>query len=71
MYDGEILPNDRNTIINPLTNNYLELDVYLPEKSKAIEFNGTYWHSLPNNDRIKKEQCRYNNIDLLVIEEEN
>jgi len=71
IYNGEIIKNDRNTIINPSTNYYLELDVYLPEISKAIEFNGAYWHSLPNNDKIKRDQCRINSIDLLIINEEN
>jgi len=71
IYDEEIIKNDRSTIINPSTGRYLELDVYLPEINKAIEFNGSYWYSLPNNDKIKKEQCKRNNINLLVIDEEN
>lgn len=74
IYDGKIKPNDRDTIINPLTGYSLELDVHILSKQKAIEFNGTYWHSFPERklcDKIKKEQCEKNNIDLLVIEEEN
>jgi len=72
IYNGTVINNDRNTIINPQTGWNLELDVYLPELNKAIEFNGTYWHSLPiNNDYIKQEQCRNNNIQLLIIQEEN
>jgi len=72
IYDGVIISNDRNTIINPQTGWNLELDVYLPELNKAIEFNGSYWHSLPtNNDKVKSEQCRNNNIKLLVVNEEN
>jgi len=72
IYNGSIINNDRNTIINPLTGHNLELDVYLPEINKAIEFNGSYWHSLPNcNDKVKSEQCRNNNIQLLIIHEEN
>lgn len=39
IYDGEIIENTRN-IIPPK-----ELDIYLPEKKFAIEFDGTYWHS--------------------------
>ena len=68
------MQNDRNTIINPSTGHNLELDIYLPEVNKAIEFNGIYWHSLhraKNYDKIKKDQCRRNNIDLLIVEEEN
>jgi len=72
IYDGTVINNDRNTIINPQTGWNLELDVYLPELNKAIEFNGSYWHSLPtNNDYTKQEQCRNNNIELLTIQEEN
>jgi len=39
VYNGEINHNTRK-IINPL-----ELDIYFPEKSFAIEFNGSHWHS--------------------------
>ena len=39
IYDGEIIENDR-TIIKPL-----ELDIVIPEKKIAFEFNGTFWHS--------------------------
>jgi len=42
IYDGEIINNDRNIIINSLTGYNLELDVYLPEINKAVEFNGSY-----------------------------
>jgi hypothetical protein len=26
------------------TNNYFEIDIFIPELNKGIEFNGTYWH---------------------------
>ena len=42
IYDGTIIENDRN-IISPQ-----ELDIYLPEKHLAIEFDGLYWHSEEN-----------------------
>ena len=38
IYSGEIKTSDRS-LINPY-----ELDIYLPEKKIAIEFNGLYWH---------------------------
>ena len=72
IYNGKIKPNDRNTIVNPSTGRNLELDVYLPEINKAIEFNGTYWHSkieAKYRDKIKKEQCKNLNIDLLIIKD--
>ena len=39
IYSGKIIRNSRS-IIKPQ-----ELDIYLPEKKLAFEFNGTYWHS--------------------------
>jgi len=41
-----IIRNDRTQIFNPLTNKNLELDIWIPDLNKAIEYNGTYWHSL-------------------------
>jgi hypothetical protein len=41
-YTGIIIPNDKTVIINPKSGRYLELDIWLPELKKAIEFNGTY-----------------------------
>jgi len=70
----DVKENDRTQILNPLTNHYLELDVWLPEQMKAIEYNGTYWHSsdyAKYKDRIKKEQCKQIGIDLLVVEEQD
>jgi len=68
-----IIRNDRTQIFNPLTGYNLELDVWVPDKKKAIEYNGTYWHSRDiqkNRDRIKEEQCKQKGIDLLVINED-
>lgn len=70
----DVIENDRTKIINPLTNRFLELDILIPELNKAIEFNGLYWHSFDERkqiDEIKKEQCKENNIELLVIEEQD
>ena len=39
IYDGPVVENDRK-VIHPK-----ELDIYLPEKNLAFEFNGDYWHS--------------------------
>ena len=38
-YQGELIENSKS-IINPY-----ELDIYIPEKNLAIEFNGLLWHS--------------------------
>jgi hypothetical protein len=68
----DVVPNDRTQIVNPLTNCNLELDIWIPSLRRAIEFNGEYWHSSSYSkwkDQQKKQQCKTNNIDLLVIEE--
>ena len=72
----KILENDRTQIINPKTGWNIELDIYLPNLNKAIEFNGIYFHGddFPDTqykDKIKKLQCKEKGINLLVIEERN
>lgn len=74
IYKGIIIENDRTLIKNPTTNRMLELDIWLPDIRKAIEFNGIYWHSLDNvieRDVIKLDYCKTNNIQLLIINEHN
>lgn len=65
IYDGEIIENDRQ-LLKPK-----EVDIYLPEKKLAIEFNGVYWHS---GDKVasdyhfnKQNDLRENGIMLLTI----
>ena len=60
-----IIRNDRKVLQG------MELDIYLPDKRIAIEFNGTYWHSTVNKD-IKYHQnktllCFKSNIHLIHI----
>jgi len=72
LYDKNVLINDRTQIINPLTGKNLEHDIFVPELKIAIEYNGTYWHSLENavrNDKIKREQCKEKSINLLIVKE--
>ena len=58
----------RNTreIISPL-----ELDLYIPDKSLAIEFNGDYWHSELYKDKDyhynKFKLCKERGINLISI----
>jgi len=69
----DIIRNDRTQIINPLTGKNLELDIWIPDLNKAIEYNGTYWHSLSKKkqiDKIKAYQCDQKGIDLLIVNEE-
>ena len=67
--DYTILTNNRN-IINPK-----ELDIYIPELKKAIEFNGEYWHYskkhfIPGEHGLKSNLCRKKGIKLLHIRED-
>lgn len=67
IYSGIIIENDRQ-IIKPL-----ELDIYIPEKNLAIEFNGTFWHSslyTPKNYHFNKSiACQNKGIRLIHIYE--
>ena len=65
VYSGEIVENSRS-IIGPK-----ELDIYIPEKRFAIEYNGLYWHS---GDKIDKKAhlnktlaCKEKDIRLFHI----
>lgn len=65
IYSGEVIENTRK-IIAPK-----ELDIYIPEKKLAIEFNGLYWHSSaqkPKDYHIQKTlACREKGIRLIHI----
>ena len=68
--NAEIIQNDR-TILNGK-----ELDIYIPEKKIAIEFNGIYWHSelsggKSKNYHIEKtKECNKKDIRLIHIFED-
>lgn len=52
-----------------------ELDIYIPELNKAIEFNGTYWHYsekhfIPGKHGLKSKLCRRKGIKLLHVRED-
>lgn len=62
--------NDRTVLINNTTNRPLELDLWFPDRMKAIEFNGEYWHNRNETvklDLIKQRLCDKLNIDLLIV----
>lgn len=53
-----------------------ELDIYIPSKNIAIEFNGVYWHSTkvrsdPNYHKNKTDACRNLGIQLIHIWEDD
>jgi len=69
-----VICNDRTQIYNHTTKRPLELDVWMPDLNKAIEYNGTYWHSLDKQqikDAMKQQQCDLIGIKLLTIDEES
>ena len=69
IYNGEITENNR-TILNGK-----ELDIYIPDRNLAIEFDGLYWHCEKNiSDKDyhlnKTVNCRLQNIRLIHIFED-
>ena len=66
----EIIENDRK-IIYPK-----ELDIYIPSKKLAIEFDGLYWHDeihthTKNQQLIKTNLCNEKGIDLIHVFEDD
>jgi hypothetical protein len=73
IYDGKIIANDRTMIINPVTNNYLELDIWMPEINKAIEYGSSFYHKKEDvvfRDSVKHDWCKENNVNLLIIDDQ-
>lgn len=68
IYNGEIIENAHN-VISPY-----ELDIYIPEKKVAIEFDGLYWHSEDKKDMSyhndKTQKCLDNGIRLIHVFED-
>lgn len=69
IHEGEILNNVRNVIAPQ------ELDIYVPDKKIAIEYNGLTWHSEEyNKDKgyhlSKLERCNEKGIKLISIFED-
>ena len=70
-YDGPI-EKDNRTVLKNLNQS---LDIYLPEKNIAFEFDGLYWHNEYNKPDKKyhlnkTEECLKNNIQLIHIFED-
>lgn len=66
-----IIRNDRQVM-----NNHQELDIFIPEKNFAIEYNGLYWHTEEkgkgkNYHAGKVSACRDNGISLFMIWEDD
>lgn len=70
IYSGRIIENNQTVL-----ENRLELDIYIPDKKIAIEFDGLYWHSEENgkdaNYHLNKTvECEKNGIRLIHIFED-
>ena len=67
----EVLSKCRD-IIKSEKDNSAELDIYIPSKKVAIEFNGLYWHSLYDKKYHlhKTEECEKLGIRLIHIWED-
>jgi hypothetical protein len=68
-YKGDILHNTKSIIDNK------ELDIYIPDLKLAIEFNGLYWHSNAEKNKMyhydKFIDCKNKNIYLIHIYEDD
>ena len=68
--DCDVMENDRKAIYPK------ELDVYIPSKNIAIEFDGLYWHDEirthdKNQQLIKTNLCEEKGIDLIHVFEDD
>lgn len=79
---GKPFPNTRpKWLINPKTNEPLELDCYNPDLRIALEYNGIQHYEYPNpfhtsqaqfedqqfRDKIKRELCHQYKVDLIIV----
>ena len=62
VYSGEIRHRDRS-LIKPK-----ELDIYIPDRNLAIEYNGVYWHSSGSIEEDQFFETRHYNKTLLCGE---
>ncbi len=61
---NDVIYNDRKVLGG------LELDIYYPELSIGIEYQGNYWHSLPEaikRDKRKRKLCEEKGINLIEV----
>lgn len=50
----------------------LELDIFIPSLNVALEYDGDYWHSLPDmieRDKLKDKMCKDKNLTLIRVRE--
>jgi len=68
----EVELHNRSILYNTVSGRYLELDLFIVDLCKAIEFNGEYWHNNDETvyrDELKIQLSLHKNLDLLIIKE--
>jgi len=67
--DESLVKSNDRSIIPPY-----ELDIYIPSKNIAVEFNGLYWHTEKYKDRYyhfdKWKMCKEKGIQLITVWED-
>lgn len=72
----EFVENNRDIIMNPNTNRFLEIDILVKYNDKiicGIEYNGNFWHNKENPEReeLKSQLCEEKGFPLFHIWEDN
>ena len=72
-YLKQVFPNTINSYKDIFANR-MELDVFIPTKNVAIEYDGVYWHG--NDSSLRKEAekyeiCKKNSIRLIRVREDD
>lgn len=70
-YIKKIYPDALNRY-KGIFNNRMEIDIFIPSRRIAIEYDGVYWHNKEKNEREKRKYqiCQKNNIRLIRIRED-
>jgi len=62
----ESIGSSRNLIYKPDSDNFAEVDIYIPSFNIAIEYDGVYWHKDLDN-YYKFDKCREKGVRLIQI----
>ena len=63
--DENVVAHDRSLL------NGREIDIFVPSKNVAIEYNGLYWHAKDKNYHVRKtEECNAKGVSLIQIFED-
>ena len=68
-YLSKIFPTTKNRYQFKLENKSVELDIYIPEISLALEYDGSYWHKNKKASDLKKSELIRDKLSLIRIRE--